>query len=289
MRVGTIAEIWRYPVKSMGGESIDASPVGDLGIFGDRAYALRDDEAGEIRGAKKIPGLLHFASRYLGTPTDGYSAAPVEITTPDGALIGSGDDDASSLLSAAIGRPVTLSARPDPEADLEHYKSGAKLFPDNPMKEGRLLLGLEEDDEFPDLSGLPADGRGFASFPGTYFDAFQLHLITSASFAEAQRLNPDANFDVRRFRPNLVLKTDDSLSGFVESDWAGKTLSIGDVRIDVVTSTVRCAMPMQSQSGLEFDKSTLRTLIDHHGQHLGAYCSVAAGGEIHVGDEVRLD
>jgi len=103
MRVGTIAEIWRYPVKSMGGESIDASPIGDLGIFGDRAYALRDDEAGEIRGAKKIPGLLHFASRYLGAPTDGYNAAPVEITTPDGALIGSGDDDASSLLSAAVG------------------------------------------------------------------------------------------------------------------------------------------------------------------------------------------
>lgn len=289
MRIGTIAEIWRYPVKSMGGESVDGSPIGELGIFGDRAYALHDDEAGEIRGAKKIPGLLHYSSRYLGTPADGYDATPVEITTPAGALIRSSDDDASSLLSAAIGRPVTLSERPDPKTDLDHYKSGTKLFPDDPIKEGRLLLGLDEDDEFPDLSGLPTAGLGYASFPGTYFDAFQLHLITSASFAEAQRLNPTANFDVRRFRPNLVLQTDEALSGFVESDWAGKTLSIGDVRIDVVTSTVRCAMPMQSQTGLEFDKGTLRTLIDHHAQHLGAYCSVVTGGELYVGDDVRLD
>ena len=213
MRIGAVSEIWRYPVKSMGGESLDASPIGDLGIFGDRAYALRDEEAGEIRGAKKIPGLLHYAARYLGAPGDGYGATPIEITAPDGAVIGSSDDDASSRLSAALGRPVTLHARPDPKTDLDHYKAGAKLFPDDPMREERLLLGLEEDDDFPDLSGLPAEGRGFASFPGTYFDAFPLHLITSATFAELARLNPDANFDVRRFRPNLVLETEDHSAG----------------------------------------------------------------------------
>lgn len=288
MRIGRIAEIWRYPVKSMAGEQLQAATLDALGVPGDRGWALHDDEAGEIRGAKKIPGLLHFAAAYDAEPQSGYTATPVTVTTPDGQTVHSADPTAAATLSAAVGRPVTLTARPDPAQDLDHYRAGARLFPDDPMRELRYVLGLEEDDPIPDLSGLPADLRGFASPPGTYFDCFPLHCLTTASLDELHRLNPDANFDVRRFRPNVLIETEPNLTGFVESAWGGRRLRAGGAVIAINTSAVRCAMPMQSQPGLEFDKGTLRTIKDHNGQHVGVYCSVAEGGEIRVGDDVEL-
>jgi uncharacterized protein YcbX len=297
MRIGTVKEIWRYPVKSMAGEQIDETHLGALGVTGDRAWALHDTEAGEIRGAKKIPNLLHFAARYLGQPSDGYEATPVQITTPSDGMVDSAnridstDDGVSAKLSQAVGRAVTLSARPDPKQDLDHYRTGTALF-DDPMENLRHILGLELDDAIPDLSGLPPEIRDYASPPGTYFDCFPLHILTTASLQELQRLNPDSNYDLRRFRPNLLIDTDtadESLAGFVESAWGGKLLRIGDVAIRIDTSAVRCAMPMQSQGALDFDKGTLRTIKEHNGQHLGIYCTVEAFGEIALGDEVTLD
>ncbi len=294
MRIGTIKEIWRYPVKSMAGEQIDHTTLGPLGLPGDRAWALYDTEAGEIRGAKKIPGLLHFAARYLAEPLSDYTAAGIEISTPDQQTIASSDSDASEALSRAVGRAVTLTARPDPTHDLDHYKSGAALFPDDPMKNLRHVLGLDEDDAIPDLSGLPTEHRGYIGPPGTYFDAFPLHILTTASLDELRRLNDQANFDVRRFRPNILIDSGDALTGFAESAWGGKTLRIGpkgeaQAVIRINTSAVRCAMPMQSQPGLDFDKGALRTVKDHNGQHLGIYCSVETPGAINLGDEVTLD
>ncbi|HJN91544.1 MAG TPA: MOSC domain-containing protein [Dehalococcoidia bacterium] len=289
MRIGTVKEIRRYPVKSMAGEQIDHTHLGPLGVTGDRAWALHDTEAGEIRGAKKIPNLLHFAARYLGQPGDGYEATPVQITTPSDGSVDSTDGDVSTKLSHAVGRPVTLSARPDPEKDLDHYRAGAPLFPDDPMKDLRYIMGLEDDDPIPDFSGFPPEMRDYASPPGTYFDGFPLHILTTASLDELQRINPDSNYDVRRFRPNLLIDTDESLSGFVESAWGGQLLRIGDVAIRINISAVRCAMPMQSQETLDFDKGTLRTIKDHNGQHLGIYCTVETPGEVKIGDEVTLD
>ena len=288
MRIGTVKEIWRYPVKSMAGEQIESTTVGALGVPGDRAWALRDEEAGEIRGAKKIPGLLHFAARYLGDPAGDYDPIPIAITTPDGTTVSSEEADVSKSLSAAVGREVTLVARPDPQVDMAHYLPGKQMF-DDPMENLRHILGLEGDDPIPDLSGLPANLREYIGPLGTYFDCFPLHILTTASLDELQRLSPEANFDVRRFRPNVLLEADAALTGFAESDWGGRTLRIGEVVIEVNTSAVRCSMPMQSQQGLEFDKGTLRTVKDHNGQHVGIYCSVTTPGAIAVGDEATLD
>ncbi|MCH8283333.1 MAG: alcohol dehydrogenase catalytic domain-containing protein [Chloroflexi bacterium] len=82
MRVGTVKQIWRYPVKSMGGETVQDCQVGERGLGGDRGWALRDETAGEIRGAKKLPELLECTARYLDAPS-GESVPPVEITLPD--------------------------------------------------------------------------------------------------------------------------------------------------------------------------------------------------------------
>ncbi len=55
--IGTVKEIWRYPVKSMAGERLQRANVGALGIYGDRGWAIRDEKAGEIRNARKLPAL----------------------------------------------------------------------------------------------------------------------------------------------------------------------------------------------------------------------------------------
>src|SRR5438046_10423198 len=68
VHLGRVIEIWRYPVKSMGGEELERCALGKLGVPGDRGWAVRDEAAGEIRGAKKLPALLQLAARYLEEP-----------------------------------------------------------------------------------------------------------------------------------------------------------------------------------------------------------------------------
>src|SRR5262249_26976448 len=118
--VGRVAEIWRYPVKSMGGERIgSARAVPGSGIAGDRGWAVRDEASGEIRGAKHIPGLLRFRARYLEEPRT-RSFAPVEIEWDGGKLRGA-DPDVHGVLSRELGRAVTLWPL-RPASDLAHYR-----------------------------------------------------------------------------------------------------------------------------------------------------------------------
>jgi uncharacterized protein YcbX len=53
-RSGLVAEVWRYPVKSMIGERLASTLVNDWGVLGDRVWAVRDEVRGGIRGAKKV-------------------------------------------------------------------------------------------------------------------------------------------------------------------------------------------------------------------------------------------
>ena len=107
MVVGRVTELWRYPVKSMAGERLGSCTLGPRGIPGDRGWAIRDESAGEIRGAKKLPQLLLCAARYAEEPTDGR-IPPAEIVLPDGARLWSDRPEAAERLSALLGRRVTL-------------------------------------------------------------------------------------------------------------------------------------------------------------------------------------
>jgi uncharacterized protein YcbX len=104
MIVGTVGELWCYPVKSMGGERLDHCPVGVAGLLGDRGWAVRDDTAGEIRGARHLPLLLQCSARYRKSPGGG-SLPPVEITLPDGTHVGNDSPAENARLSALLGRP----------------------------------------------------------------------------------------------------------------------------------------------------------------------------------------
>jgi MOSC domain-containing protein len=285
MIVGKVIEIWLYPVKSMTGGELAECRVGERGIPGDRGWALRDEEAGEIRGGKKFPSLLQCSARYLREP-DGGATPPAEITLPDGTRIQSDDPKASERLSGLIGKRVTLWPI-RPAEDTEHYRRRV------PLKEAELraILGRLPEEPLPDLATFPQDVLkeilDFASPRGTYFDAFPLHLLTTAWLDDLARANPGARFDRRRFRPNFLIDAQRA-SGKVELDWCGREMRVGDVRVKVEMPVVRCSMTTQPQGDLPKDPSVLRTIVKESDQNVGAYASVLGAGTVRVGDPVEL-
>ncbi len=124
---------------------------------------------------------------------------------------------------------------------------------------------------------------------GAFFDCAMVHLLTTATLNRLGEINPAARFDSRRFRPNLVIETSAAASGFVENDWIGKTLFVGDdVRLDIIGPCPRCVMTTLAQNGLPADNSVLRTAARHNQANVGVYASVSRVGTLRRGDPVRL-
>jgi len=283
MIVGRVKEIWRYPVKSMAGERLESCTLRADGIPGDRGWAIRDESAGEIRGAKKLPQLLLCAARYVEEPTDGRIPT-VEITFPDGRRVRSDRDEVADRLGALLGRRVTLWPRRPPD-DAAHYLRG---LPDKPDMEAELrdVFGRLPDEPLPDLSIIPQELFRYTSIPGTYFDVLPVHVLTTATLAALARANGAARFDVRRFRPNFVVETDGE--GFVEAGWNGRRLRIGGATVSLEMPTARCVMTTLPQGDLPKDPGVLRTVVRDADQNVGMYANVADAGAIAVGDPVEL-
>lgn len=93
-----VTELWRYPVKSMGGERLQSAAVGELGIEGDRGWGVFDVSTGTVLTARRAPELL-FASA-------GIIDGDLMIALPDGAAVGAAN--ANGPLSAWLGRDVEL-------------------------------------------------------------------------------------------------------------------------------------------------------------------------------------
>lgn len=305
--VGKIREVWRYPVKSMGGEKLDECAVESSGIPGDRGWALRDEVAGEIRGAKYLPKLMQCSARYREQPTGGR-IPHVDITLPDGAQVGSDEPDVNSRLSGLLGRIVSLHSR-RPAGDKAHYRraqSGAavmgRLSRFRPLRPHlgtlirlarleaptREMFGREPDEPLPDFSAIPAELFEFTSPPGTYFDLAPLHLLTTSSLAAMTRLNPSAVWDARRFRPNFLIETEEDIEGAVETGWSGRALRLGELTLKCEIPTVRCGMTIRAQAGLPEDPTVLRTIVREAGQCLGIYASAVNLGRVAIGDVVEL-
>lgn len=112
-RVATVKELWRYPVKSMGGERCQTLQVEERGAVGDRRYAVRDAQ-GRLGSGKstrrfaQLDGLLEYAASLAETVP--------EIRCPDGRKLRADDPELHRVLSARFGRPVTVA----PERDVSH-------------------------------------------------------------------------------------------------------------------------------------------------------------------------
>src|SRR5712664_2473200 len=114
--LGSIVSLWRYPVKSMLGEELNAAEVTKRGLLGDRAYALVDSADGKVASAKnprKWPQLFDCRAALADVPRAGVKAPPVRVTLPDGTIVNSGQSDLNQLFSKVLKREVKLSALPD--------------------------------------------------------------------------------------------------------------------------------------------------------------------------------
>jgi uncharacterized protein YcbX len=283
--VGRVKEMWRYPVKSMAGEPIARAALGAQGIPGDRGWALRDEAAGEIRGAKKMPILMRCRAAYDAEPGE-REIPSATITLPDGARLGTGDADVNARLSAVVGRAVTLWPR-QPAERTQHYRRG---LPDNPDMESELrqVFGRLPDEPLPDLSVVPPELFEYTSPLGTYFDLAPLHLLTTASLAALAERNPGARFERCRFRPNLLIEPADGAAGLIEREWCGRRLRIGGAIVEVTIGTMRCSMTTHAADDLPQDPSVLRTIVRDANQNFGVYATVQAHGPVAVGDTVEL-
>ena len=282
MQVGTVASLWRYPVKSMAGERREHATVTWRGIPGDRGWAVFDDVRGGVTNAKRVPPLRRLRARYLEEPASGASSPPILITLPDGSTVRSSDADAAQRLSGAVGRAVSLRAL---------GPAGTEAAPrltldDEPEDYVRELMGLEPGEPMPDFSEYPPERLRLLR-QGNFFDAMPIHLITRTTLSTLAGIAPDSKWDERRFRPNVVVEAT-SAEGYPELGWVGRRVRIGTAVIEVASGCPRCVMATLAVDELTHDPRVMRTLVRETAHNAGIYAGVVEPGEVAIGDPVTL-
>lgn len=281
-----IAALYRYPVKSLLGEQLSTIDVGERGFAGDRCWAVRN--ASQTLNGKKHPALMS-AQATLTAPVTADTPSPAcTVRLPDGRSADTGDGAINTLLSDYLEERVTLWPIIDP-ADLDHYRRAATpgATPSEIEAGLREVFARLPEEPLPDLSTFPPELFEFDSPPGTYFDAYPLLILSQNALDSLQAAAPEQRFDVKRFRPNLLLDDIDA-GGFPENEWVGRTLRIGEVELTIEMPCPRCIMTTHGFGDVPRDPRIMRTLVAHNVGNLGVYARVAKGGTLHSGADVTV-
>lgn len=251
---GSVLGCWRYPVKSFQGLELRSLDIGPTGVLGDRTYGVMPDGVDRVLSAKTERALLDASADDEG------------MTLPDGRRLSHRDPEADAVLSEWLGKPVHLARAAD--------QSGKTLS---------YAMTFDPPNDDADLFDIPmADG--------SFLDLAHVHLVTTATLAGCADAYPDLNWDVRRFRPNLLLDVD--APTFVEQEWIGRHVQVGSAVLEVSMPTVRCAMPLRAQpGGLDRQPGLFKAMNELNQvspNHLGVYCSVVTPGLVTAGDAVSL-
>ncbi len=290
--VGAVAELQRFPVKSMRGERLDQAELARSGLLGDRAYALVDTETGKVASAKSVrlfPGLFACEASYVEQPRAGRELPPVRIVLSDGRVLMSDSPDVDRELSTHFGRDVTLARAAPDDFTIDQY---------HPDVEDVDPAGYRDTIVEQKLGAAYFAAAGLASpLPaGSFLDLFPVSVLTTSTLQRLTELAPDSRFDRRRFRMNVTVTTEEP--GFVEDGWIGRQLAIdGGARLNVAMPDPRCVMTTLAQEDLPKDTNILRELVRHHRLDVGGgalypcvgvYAVVVAPGTVHPGDRVAL-
>jgi uncharacterized protein len=244
-----VAQLRRYPVKSMQGESLDSLELGLERVAGDREWGVRAGDTGLVLTGRTARPLLHARARLDGPG--------VLITLPDGRQLAGDDEHTDLALSSYLGTPVHLAHAKDDEQ-----------------------AAFEAPIDFADDTSAAMQWQSRA---GSFNDGHPVHVLTTASLRAAAALHPDGAWDVRRFRPNLLIEADGD--DFVEDEWT--ELTIGDVVLEVYKRATRCAMTARSQPGLDDDLEVPRALARSRKAKLGIYARVKVAGTVAAGADVH--
>jgi uncharacterized protein YcbX len=287
--VGTVAEIWRYPVKSMGGERLAGSAITTRGVHADRMWAVRDVELDTFTTARRWPVLLQCSARFAEDPA-GRSADPgdvleVIVTFPDGDEVSSSDPAIHDRLSEHIGKRARLESLPA-LAEKRRYRT-----PQANKADIRRQFAIPDGEPLPDFSMFPvrklAELARYATPVGALYDAYPILLMTRASLRALAEHSPGSQFDVRRFRPNVLLDRDGA--ELAEFGWVGGRLRAPNAAFSAEIPTLRCSIPTRPQGDLPADPDVLRTINAHADHCLGVYANVAAAGTLSEGDPVEFE
>jgi len=267
--IGNVVSIWRYPVKSMMGEELNSSYVTERGLIGDRVYAIIDQQTGKVASAKN-PGkwgkLFDFRAAFIDSPQTVENIPPVRITLPDGSQIFSNHDEIDGTMSKVLGREVSVMKASLEKPSYEEY------WPDI---EGLAKREIVTDEAMP---------------PQTFFDIAVIHLLTTSTLDHLRELYLGGRFEIRRFRPNIVVESASEEKDFIENSWVDKKVAIGeDIVLKVIGPCTRCVMITLPQGDLPKDLGILRTVAKYNQVHAGVYASVHRGGTIRRGDIVLLE
>jgi uncharacterized protein YcbX len=247
-----IAEIWRYPVKSMLGEQIEHANVGPGGIQGDRRWAVVDAASGVSLSAKRYPDLL----RCRAWTSDGE----VRVKLPDGRELPVSSRDVGRAISDLLGRQVVTRSA-ESMATIQH--------------------------EFP-TAVTEGEGEPYLYAPKTeaFFDSVPLHLLTTGTLKMLQRLLPASAIHRTRFRPNFLVDIDEI--GFVDNDWVHKDVTLGSLRCHVIDHTRRCIMVAHAQGDLPRDMQVIRTVLKENDGRAGVALTALDTGVVHQGDAIEV-
>jgi len=289
--VGTIGALWRFPVKSMLGEEVAEAELSESGIIGDRVYALRDRETGKVASAKhpKLwPNLFGCRAAFVEPPRPDGEPPPVRIELADGTSVMSDAADADAVLSRFFGRDVELARAARNGYTIDQYHPDEENYDPEGHRDEVVEVGLGA--AFFNERGLPS-----AVPEGSFFDLYPLSVLTTSTLEQLGELEPQSRFDARRFRMNVIVDT--SGHGFVENEWVGHKLAIGDhVRVAVALPDPRCVMPSLEQEDLPRDPRILKALAQHNRIDVagarypcaGVYAVAEATGTIQRGDRISL-
>ena len=272
-----VDQLWVYPVKSMMGSIVERVELSELGIVGDRHWAIRDLERGGIRGAKKIGELMQFSATRSGQH--------VTITFPDGSTASSDDADIDEKLSRALQHNVQLESLPA-DNDLDHFRRGPGDSND-PLTELRGIFGREENEPLPNFAAFPPEVAEFESPPGTHHDCWPLMVMTTSALRAMQEALPQSNIDINRFRPSIVIDSDEQ--GHPEFTWTGKKAQLGTAIVEFLEPCPRCVMiTRRIDDNIPEDRAILRHVVRDLNQNVGVYARIVVPGVVSAGDSLRF-
>ena len=246
-----VKSLWRYPVKSMQGEACEELEMETNGVAGDRSWGVLDLTSNTVISAKRDGRLLEAAA----TLRDGE----VSVRLPGAQELDPGNV-LDENLTRWLGRPAKL---------VDAVSHGVATF--------EAHEDFESDDS--DLEQWEGTGASFV-------DESPLHLLTTGDLEHLRSERPDLHWDVRRFRPNVVVDAHHGGLGPVE---AARRIQIGEVEIELWKGCTRCVMTTRPQpEGLDRELDILRHSIKFHDNKVGLRAWVVRTGTVRVGDEVRL-
>jgi uncharacterized protein len=289
--VGTVEALWRFPVKSMLGEELDAADLSQRGVVGDRAYALRDKQTGKVASAKHAklwPDLLKCRASFVAPPRAGSELPSARIDLADGTSVLSDAPDADAVLSRFFGRDVELASAADHGYTIDQYHPDVEDY--DPEGHQDEVVEAQLGAAFFNERGLPS-----AVPEDSFFDLYPVSVLTTSTLDRLGELEPESEFDVRRFRMNVIVGLPER--GFVENDWVGHSIAIGEeVRLGVALPDPRCCMPSVEQEDLPRDPKILKALARHNRIDVagalfpcaGVYAVAESTGTIRKNDRVSL-